>query len=43
LTKGLHRITLRTVVGSGAESPRVKVELLKPAGSKAQFDVVGGS
>jgi putative heme-binding domain-containing protein len=43
LAKGRHRITLRTIVGGGAESPRVKVELLKPAGSKAQFDVVGGS
>jgi len=43
LAKGRHRITIRTIVGGGAESPRVKVELLKPAGSKAQFDVVGGS
>lgn len=43
LAKGKHRVTLRTVVGDASESPRVKVELSKPAGSKAQFDVVGGS
>jgi len=43
LAKGRHRVTLRIVVGAESQTPRVKVELTKPAGSKAQFDVVGGA
>ncbi|MCE9606684.1 MAG: c-type cytochrome [Planctomycetia bacterium] len=43
LTKGRHRVTLRIALGSGSESPQLKVEISKPANSKAQFDVVGGS
>jgi putative heme-binding domain-containing protein len=42
LSKGRHKITvLVTVPAEGDDS--IKVELVKPAGSKAQFDVVGGS
>jgi putative heme-binding domain-containing protein len=43
LAKGRHRITLRIVMGTASEAARVKVELTKPSGSKAQFDVVGGA
>jgi putative heme-binding domain-containing protein len=42
LSKGRHKITvLATVPADGDGS--IQVELVKPAGSKAQFDVVGGS
>jgi len=43
LAKGRHRVTLRIVVGAATEAARVRVELTKPSGSKAQFDVVGGA
>lgn len=43
LTKGRHRVTLRVVMGTASEAARVKVELTKPSGSQAQFDVVGGA
>jgi putative heme-binding domain-containing protein len=42
LAAGRHTITLRVDVSDHA-FPEVKVEILKPAGSAAQFVVVGGS
>ncbi len=42
LEPGRHAITLRVEV-SGRESPDLKVEVQKPAGSTAQFEVVGGT
>jgi len=41
LTKGVHRVTLRLHVGDRSGST-LKVAVVKPADSKAQFDVVGG-
>jgi putative heme-binding domain-containing protein len=42
LAKGRHKLTVRYVVPSEGDGA-IRVELIKPAGSKAQFDVVGGS
>jgi putative heme-binding domain-containing protein len=42
LPRGRHKITLRVVVSSEA-SPELKLEFFKPAGSTAQFEVVGGT
>lgn len=39
---GMHRLTLRSTVDANPRST-IHVEMTKPAGSKAQFDVVGGS
>ncbi|MBA4020036.1 MAG: hypothetical protein C0483_22955 [Pirellula sp.] len=41
-TTGLHRLTLRTTIDANPQSI-IRVEMSKPAGSKAQFDVVGGA
>lgn len=41
LTAGRHRVVLRVPAGSGA-SDSIRVELRRPAGSKAQFDPIGG-
>ena len=41
LEPGPHTITVRVEV-SARESPELKLELSKPEGSTAQFDVVGG-
>jgi hypothetical protein len=41
LNAGRHTITLRIEVGTTPE-PLLKIELTKPAGSKAQFVPVGG-
>ena len=42
LSQGMHKITVRTKIGD-SPSPSLKVELAKPEGSEAQFDVVGGN
>jgi putative heme-binding domain-containing protein len=42
LSKGRHKITVLVTVPAEGDGS-LKVELVKPAGSKAQFDVVGGS
>jgi putative heme-binding domain-containing protein len=41
LSPGRHRITVRAVVG-GAATPELRVEVRRPANSKARFDVVQG-
>lgn len=41
LSPGVHRLTFALVVPDQPE-PTFKVAVVKPAGSKAQFDVVGG-
>jgi hypothetical protein len=40
-TAGQHTLTFRVQVGAGPD-PELSVELSKPAGSAAQFVVVGG-
>ncbi len=42
LTRGRHLITLRVETGA-VKAGGIKVELLKPAGSNAQFEVVNGT
>lgn len=42
LETGLHRITVRVEV-SGRDAPELKVDVLKPSDSTAQFEVVGGT
>ena len=39
---GMHRLTLRSTIDANPHSV-IRVEMTKPAGSKAQFDVVGGA
>ena len=41
LGKGRHKITVRVEVGD-KPGTRLKVQVHKPGGSKAQFDIVGG-
>lgn len=41
LSEGVHKITVRTKLGDNP-SASLKVELVKPDGSEAQFDVIGG-
>ena len=42
LESGRHVITVRVEV-TDRESPELKIEVSKPEGSTAQFEVVGGS
>lgn len=39
---GMHRLTLRSSINANPQGV-VRVEMTKPAGSKVQFDVVGGA
>lgn len=39
---GMHRLTLRSTIDANPQRV-IRVEMTKPAGSKAQFDVVGGA
>jgi putative heme-binding domain-containing protein len=40
LSAGRHTITVRVVIGANAKTPTVRVELVRPADSKANFEVV---
>jgi hypothetical protein len=42
LNPGRHQIVLRVEI-SNRETPRLKVELTRPQGSNAQFEVIGGT
>jgi putative heme-binding domain-containing protein len=42
LKPGRHLVIVRVAI-SGREAPALKVELTRPAGSTAQFEVIGGS
>ncbi len=39
---GIHRLTLRSTIDANPQRV-IRVEMTKPASSKAQFDVVGGA
>ena len=40
LTAGRHVITIRIAMGGSSPAPTVRVQLRKPAGSTAQFELV---